>query len=122
MAQRVTRFQPLPQYNGEDHPEWLLMEAILRKWIAEISSPVLVCPLPIHQVIEETCAEIPYQKRFETLADSPRVQVHDVLPTFRSFSPEQRRAFRFKKDIHWTPTTHGVFADELAPLIQSIRG
>ncbi len=122
LAQRVTRYQPLPQYSEEANPEWVLLEAVLRKWISEITSPVLICTLPVHQLVEQTCSDVPYQKHFEKLADPAKVTVHDMLPTLRSFTPEERRAFRFKRDIHPTPSAHAVYAEELAPLIESIRG
>lgn len=33
LAQKVTRYQPVPEYDSADHPDWLLMKEILKQWI-----------------------------------------------------------------------------------------
>lgn len=54
LAQRVTRYQPLPEYDRADNPAWLLMRAILERWIDEHAGPVLLVPIPLYQYVEGT--------------------------------------------------------------------
>jgi lysophospholipase L1-like esterase len=126
VAQRITRYQPLPGYARADHPDWRLLEAILHAWIQEISVPVVICPIPLYQYIEDTASPKQYQARFRSLEDGDRVIVHDPLPNFRSHSSSERRAFRFERDVHPTPAAHRVLAESLAgclePLLKRMRG
>jgi carbamoyltransferase len=126
LVQRITRYQPVPGYARADHPDWRLLEAILRGWVRELPGPVVICPVPLYQHIEETSSPKGYQARFRALEDPERVIVHDPLPDFRAHSPEQRRAFRFERDVHLTPAAHRVLAESLAarigPLVRLARG
>jgi carbamoyltransferase len=126
LVQRVTRYQPLPGYESADHPDWRLLEAILRRWFAELTVPVVLCPIPLYQYIEGTASPKAYQARFRSLEEPERVIVHDPLPDFRAHSREERRRFRFERDVHPTPAAHRVLAASLAgclePLIQRRAG
>lgn len=123
--QRWTRFQPLPAYDRADHPDWLLMRSILERWIAEIPTPVVICPIPVYQFVEETASAKNYQRRFAELAAPPRVRVHDPLPDFQRAPMSERRGYRFEVDCHLTPSAHEVLARSLArtvlPLVESSR-
>jgi lysophospholipase L1-like esterase len=114
IAQRISRYQPLPAYDRADSADWRLMEAILRRWIGEIEAPVVIVPIPLYQYIEETASPAAYQERFQTLADPPRVTIHDPLPDLLEYGPAERRAFRFEVDCHLTPPAHRALAESLA--------
>jgi carbamoyltransferase len=126
LAQHLTRYQPVPGYARADHPDWRLLEAILRAWVQEIAAPVVICPIPIYQYVEGTACPKGYQARFRSLENADRVIVHDPLPDLRAHSPEQRRRFRFDRDVHLTPAAHRVLAGSLAariePLARRLRG
>lgn len=117
LAQVVTRYQPLPSFERADHPDWLLMKAILQRWLDEIPTPVVICPIPLYQYIEETASPAAYQARFAELSQPPRVTVHDPLPDFQQVSKEERRGYRFELDCHLTPAAHEVLAHSLARCI-----
>jgi Fe-S-cluster formation regulator IscX/YfhJ len=119
-VQRVTRYQPLPEFDRPDRAEWRLLEAILRHWIDELATPAIICPLPLYQYIEGTASPRAYQQRFQVLHDPPRVRVHDPLPAFRAHAPAARRGFRFDQDCHLTPAAHQVLAESLAGFIQPL--
>lgn len=114
IAQRLSRYQPLPGYDRPDHPDWRLLEAILRQWIGEIAAPVVIFPIPLYQYVEGTASPAAYQARFGSLADPPRVTVHDPLPDLLAYPEPQRRAFRFERDCHPTPRGHRALAESLA--------
>ena len=114
-AQRLLRYQPLPGYRSPDHPDWRLLEAILRAWAAdEAPGPVLVCPIPVHQYVEGTASSRACWQRFQELETLPNVRVHDLLPSYAKYSRAERRAFRFGLDPHPTREGHRVIAESLA--------
>lgn len=116
-VQRLTQYQPVPEYNASDTPGWQLMRAILMQWVRSIDQPVLLMPIPLPQHIDEACDASTYQARFAELAAELGCTLHDPLPDLRRYSPAQRRRFRWEKDIHFTPEGHDVMAQSLAPVI-----
>lgn len=120
LAQRVTRYQPLPAYDSPDSPDWLLMRDILRRWISECERPVMLCPIPLYQYIEDTSPADSYRARFAELARDSGALLHDPLDALRNHSSAERRAFRFKVDCHLTPAGHAALANSLAPTIQRL--
>jgi hypothetical protein len=118
LVQKWTRYQPLPGFDRPDHPDWLLMKAILERWIHEIPGPVVICPIPLYQYIEETASPAGYLERFNELAAPPRVVVHDPLPDFQRAPKAERRSYRFEKDCHLTPAAHEILAKSLARRIE----
>lgn len=113
VAQKVSRFQPVPEYNSPDSKEWLLMKAILEKWAAEAKCPFLVIPLPLYQHLEGTADARPYQQRFQELKGVKNLTVYDPLTELQTLSLAERRKFRFEKDIHLTPFGHAKLAEVL---------
>jgi carbamoyltransferase len=118
VLQRVTRYQPLPEYDDPHNAGWLVMRAILERWIAEAAAPVVLFPLPLYQYVEETASADSYRARFSELARAPAVVVHDPLPYFWRHDKATRRGFRFAKDIHPTPAAHAVLGEALADAIR----
>lgn len=112
--QRWSGYQPVPAYDRPDHPDWRLLEAILRRWTGEAAVPVVICPLPLYQHIEETASANSYLARFASLAAPPDVLVHDPLPDFQRVPVAERRDYRFEIDCHLTPSAHEVLAASLA--------
>jgi carbamoyltransferase len=117
LAQRLTKYQPLPNYESASDPSWILLKAILTQWIQTAKVPVVVCPIPMDQYIEQTSSPEGYQARFRELEPLPRTIVHDPLPDFWKFPVEERRRFRFKHDRHLTPGGHRVLAESLSKVI-----
>ncbi len=115
---RLGVYRPFPQYERTGDPAWRLMRAILRRWIDVIPCPVILAPLPTWHVIE-TERPPSYLERFRELEMRPRVRVADVLPAFRRLSPVERRACRFRRDIHPTPRGHAIIARALLPEIDA---
>jgi carbamoyltransferase len=116
--QATMAYQPVPHYDDPNNPAWLLLKAIFTQWISESAShPVLICPIPMYQHVEQTAPAENYQQRFRELADLERVIVYDPLPRFWAESPENRRRCRFKNDPHPSVYGHQVLADALNPAI-----
>jgi carbamoyltransferase len=115
VVQKMTKYQPLPEYDSPTHPHWLLMRAILSQWIRGQGKPVLLMPLPLPQHLDQTCDAAPYRARFTELAGELGCHLHDPLPDLLAVPPAERRKLRWEKDIHFTPAGHEALASSLAP-------
>lgn len=120
LMQKITRFQPVPQYDSPSDPAWLLLRRILEMWIRGSSRPVLLLLLPMWPFIEESSDPTNYLARFKELAADTGCLVHDPLPDLWKYSPEERRAFRFKVDTHYTKAGHAAIARSLQPVIEGL--
>ena len=119
-VQRLTRYQPLPDYDAPDKPGWRLMRAILHAWISQQQRPVVLMPLPLPQHLDEVCDASGYQARFAELAAELGCTLHDPLPSLLAYDRATRRAFRWETDIHFTPGGHRAIANSLAPVIERL--
>lgn len=118
VLQRLTGYQPVPDYDDPSSEAWLLMRAILDQWIGDSAAPVVLFPIPLYQHVEDTASADGYRARFAELAAPPRVQVHDPLPYFWKTPAASRRQFRFATDVHPTPAAHRVLAEALADVVR----
>jgi len=120
VAQKFTKYQPVPEYGKANTPEWLTMKTILAEWIRMAKSKVVVVPFPLYQHIEETSSAVDYQKRFAELAIETGCVIIDPLPILQQYSIEERRNFRFKTDVHPTPLCHKAVAEILHGRINTL--
>ena len=112
---RAGRYQPFPQYDSSDTPAWHLTRALLARVIEKAGTrPVVLAPLPLFYYIEEWSPPT-YLARYREVAEAhPQVHLIDLLPYFHALPQDQRRACRFRDDIHYTPLGHSVVARGLA--------
>ncbi|MGD9722688.1 MAG: SGNH/GDSL hydrolase family protein [Pirellulales bacterium] len=122
LLQKVTRFQPVPEYDAPDNERWILLRAILEEWIRGSRTPVLLFLVPIWPFIEESSDPTNYQARFRELAEATGCYLHDPLPDLWKYTPAERRAFRFKVDPHFSPAGHRAMAQSLAGAIERVMG
>ena len=120
LAQRVTRYQPLPEYANSNNPHWRLMRAILVQWLSEAKKPALLVPIPLYQHVEGTADPRDYQARFREVASEAGCMLHDPLPDLLRYSAEERRAFRFQTDVHLTPAGHAALANSIRPALEAL--
>lgn len=139
LAQKLSHYQPLPEYDDPNGREWTLMRAILMQWVSELRKPAIIMPVPIYHYVEQTASPENYRKRFAELVaefaefvnseDSVNsensanpaansVILHDPLPDYYAVPKSERRAFRFEKDIHPTPAHHRLLAESLAKAVR----
>ena len=120
LMQKITKFQPVPDYDSPDNPKWLLLRRILESWIRASQAPVLLFLVPMWPFIEESSDPTSYQARYRELAADTGCCLHDPLPDLWSYPSEERRSFRFKIDTHLTPKGHKAMADSLATAVKAI--
>jgi carbamoyltransferase len=109
---RKANFQPYEAYLSVESPGWQLMEAILRRWLAQVApTPVLIVPIPDSFFYRSTALEPIYQQRFESLADPGRnVHVADITTPINELPPEERARLPFQHDFHFSPYGNGRVA------------
>jgi hypothetical protein len=120
LAQRMTRFQPIPDYDSPDHPNWLLLRTVLETWIRATQAPVLLFLVPMWPFIEESSDPTGYQARYRELAADTGCYLHDPLSDLWQYTAEERRSFRFKTDSHISPQCHYALAASLAPALARV--
>jgi lysophospholipase L1-like esterase len=120
LAQKVTHFQPVPDYRTPDNPKWLVMRAILEEWIGRSRAPVVLMPVPLFPFVEGSSDPTRYQARFREVAEATGCALHDPLPDFQKYPLAERRAFRFERDVHLTPAGHAALAASLAPVVEGL--
>ena len=120
VLQRLTHYQPVPEYDDAGGPGWQLMRAILSQWVRTIDRPVLLMPIPMHQHVEEVSDARPYQQRFTELAAELGCALHDPLNDLRGVPAAQRRGLRFEHDPHPTPAGHDALADSVGPALRAL--
>jgi lysophospholipase L1-like esterase len=120
VAQSLTGYQPLPDYDSPESPAWLLLRSILEQWIRGQAKPVVLMVLPLHQYVEQTADPAAYQARFRELAEATGATLHDPLPDLWRYPAAERRRFRFERDVHPTPEGHAALAASLAPVLERV--
>jgi lysophospholipase L1-like esterase len=121
-VQKITRFQPLPEYDSADSHGWRLMQAILAKWVSELKVPVMIAVIPVYQYVEKTASYTNVRKRFDQLASATGVPVYQLVDDLWTHSAEVRRSFRFRKDVHMTPLAHKTVGEAIAKSLAPFLG
>lgn len=115
--QKLTRYQPLPEYKTADSRGWQLMSAILGQWIATSKVPVKIVVLPVYQYVERTASYIDIRKRFDEFATANNASVHHAIDDFWAYPASVRRTFRFQTDCHLTPLAHEIIGKSIAKML-----
>jgi lysophospholipase L1-like esterase len=117
LCQKLTKFQPLPEYHSANNPSWKLMQAILRQWVSELKVPAVIAVVPVYQYVEETASYKDVRKRFDELAKSIDAPVYHLVDDLMRQPAEARRMLRFEKDVHFTPFAHKLVGEALAKVV-----
>lgn len=117
LCQRLTRFQPLPEYGCASSDSWMLMRAILETWVSELRVPAVIAVIPVYQYVEETASYKNVRQRFGELAQSIDVPVYHVVDDMLNHPAALRRQFRFRTDCHFTPVAHKLIGQALAKIV-----
>jgi carbamoyltransferase len=121
LAQKVTRFQPVPDYDSPDNPNWLLMRKIFIDWFAKCQVPVLVFLIPMWPYTEETSDPSNCLARFHELSSEVGCHLHDPLPDLWKYPLDERKGFRYEElGSHFSPAGHAALAKSLAPVVERI--
>lgn len=122
LLQKLSRYQPVPEYDSPRNPAWKVLRAILLEWVASSPRPVLLLPIPLYHHVEGTSSARAYRRRFSEVANEAGCALHDPLADLAAYPMEERRAFRFQRDVHPTPKGHAALARSLAPVVERLLG
>ncbi len=114
-------YQPLPQYNSPKDPAWIMLKTLLNAWSAEVKTPMIILPFPVHQYVEEHATSRHYRARFQELNLSDRVILCDLMPELMALPMAVRRSFRFAVDPHPTKACHAWVAKALAAVVKKVQ-
>jgi carbamoyltransferase len=120
LFQKFMKYDPLFEYKRSGTKEWTLLKSVLMNWSAELGKPVLLVPMPLWQHVEGYLDFKPIEDRFSELQGVNGIEVFNPLPELLKYSPEDRRNFRFKIDVHFTPAGHEAYARALMDPINRI--
>jgi lysophospholipase L1-like esterase len=118
---RFRKFQPLPDYDKCDTPGWLLLRAILKSWISESRTPVLIVPLPHDSSLARLSDPAKYQERFREIAEETGCQLYDPLPALLQLPTVERQALWSDAYGHLSVQGHAAIARLLVPVLERLR-
>ncbi|WCL51247.1 SGNH/GDSL hydrolase family protein [Leptospira sp. GIMC2001] len=122
IVQKLTRYQPLPDYNSAHNSSWQLMKSILTQWIADAKVPVIIAVIPVYQYVQSSARYSNIRKRFDEFSKSSGATVFHVIDELWKYPIDIRKTFRFQNDSHLTPLAHKVIGEalskELAPIME----
>lgn len=121
MILRSSRFQPYPDYKRPDSSGWLLLKAIINRFVEQASpTPVLLLPIPTFFHFFDGVAPV-YQQLFQSLASGvPGLHVMDLTAPLRRRPRDDSRSLVFRDDkTHFSPHGHRVVAGLIAEEIRN---
>ena len=114
-TQRVRQLSLPAEYRSPNDPAWLLMSAILRRWIEEAGAPVVLCPIPNFAHLFKTASADDYRARFGELAHQTGAELIDLLPSLWRHPAAVLKQSRFPHDEHPNRLGHQLLAEAMAP-------
>lgn len=117
---RWKKFQPMPAYDDPCSSGWLLMSAILTRWITESRAPVLIVPLPHDSSLMGVSDPSGYQTRFRELAANTGSHLFDPLPGLLQIPVAERQALWSDSYGHLSNQGHAEIARLLEPVFEHL--
>jgi carbamoyltransferase len=115
-------YQPYPDYKKTNSDGYLLMNAILKKFIKSINKPIIILPIPTYHYYHDEAKPI-YQNFFKNFNDPKNnTFVVDILDDLKKMSLEDRKKLCFKEDkSHFSPYGHIIISDILKKKIKELN-
>lgn len=115
---RLARYQPIREYDDPRHPAWLVMRALLERWIREHPRPVVVMPIPLYHHVAGLADPANYQLRLRAAAEAAGASFYDPLAHLQGYAMAERRTFYYPNDGHLTPAGHETLAGGLSEFLE----
>lgn len=113
-------YQPIKEYDNPANEAWLVMRALIEKWIRGHPKPVLLMAIPLHQYVYRIASPRSYQARLRSAAEDAGGAFFDPLPEFVQAPIEERRSYYFPIDGHFTRIGHEALARAMEPAIAAL--
>ncbi|MBM4383386.1 MAG: SGNH/GDSL hydrolase family protein [Deltaproteobacteria bacterium] len=115
--QRVTRYQPLAEYDDANGAAWRTMRAVLVAWAKQCASRAAIVPIPLHQYAYGISSASAVSARLSEAAAAGGADYWDPLPQLSERCRGDRSLY-FPNDGHLTNAGHRALAEILAPLVE----
>ncbi|MGH8548915.1 MAG: hypothetical protein ACRERU_10010 [Methylococcales bacterium] len=116
---RLSKFQPLPEYDAPDKPEWLLLRRLLETWLRASRTPVLLVTIPHYLYSMASSDPTGYQARCRDLAEHAGCHLYDFLPDIWKLSAKERSTlWCASAQQHLSSNGHAILASLLAPIFE----
>jgi len=113
-------YKPVIEYENPRNAAWLVMQALIAKWITGHPKLVALMPIPIHQYVYGVSNPRSYQMRLRSATERAGGIFIDPLPSRVQYTLEERKTFYFPVDGHMTKAGHEALAKAIAPTISSL--
>lgn len=110
----------LPEYNNSHSPGWVLLRAILERWLDASKAPILIVTIPHAISFNSFRDPTSYRARFRELAGETRLRYYDFFSDLNKVSKNDRRLLWSEWSGHLTAPAHNLLAEGLTPVIQSL--
>jgi hypothetical protein len=119
-ALKILRYQPIKEYDDPQNQAWLVMRALIHKWIKEHKKPVMLMPIPLRHHVDGLSDATVYQSRLRTATQEAGGTYFDPLETFQAYPAEQRKTLYYLNDGHLTKAGHEALAASMAPAVANL--
>lgn len=120
LVMAMLRYQPIKEYDDPGNEAWLVMQALIAKWIEGHAKPVVLMPIPLHHYVYGLASPRSYQTRLRSATRSGGGIFLDPLPALLNHSLEKRKTLYFPNDHHLTRAGHEALAEAIAPSISAL--
>lgn len=116
----MLRYQPIKEYDDPGNAAWLVMQALIAKWIEGHPKPVVLLPIPLHHYVYGFSSPRSYQARLRSATEAGGGIFLDPLPALLKYPLEERKTLYFANDHHLTRAGHETLAKVIAPSISTL--
>ena len=117
---KVLRYQPIKDYSDPDNASWLVMQALIAKWIGDHPKPVVLMPIPLHHYVYGISSPRAYQVGLRSATEAAGGAFVDPLPALMQRPLAERKSLYFRNDHHLTKAGHEAVATAVAPALAAL--
>lgn len=119
-AMKMLRYQPIKDYGEPENASWLVMQALIAKWIGDHPRPVVLMPIPLHHYVYGISSPRAYQAGLRSATEAAGGTFVDPLPVLVQRPIAERKSLYFRNDHHLTKAGHEAVATAVAPALAAL--
>ena len=119
-AMKACRYQPIKDYADPENAAWIVMQALIRKWIQDHPKPVVLMPIPLHHYVYGISSPRAYQTGLRSVTEAAGGAFVDPLPALLARPIAERKTYFFRNDHHLTKAGHEALARAIAPAVANL--
>lgn len=119
-ALKLLGYQPVKEYDNPDNKAWLVMQALIGRWIRNHPKPVVLMPIPLHHHAFGVSSPRSYQQQLGSATRQAGGTFFDPLPALMQPTLAVRKTFYFATDNHLTKAGHEALAHAMLPFVSTL--